>query len=92
MRGLDQELLAAASNWKYQARPGCGSEKVPLAAGSIPDKITALRVVEPELIRGYGARVIGSEKPLNAGLSADMRIVPVRYTAATAKAAPPQFA
>lgn len=75
IKELDQELLAAASNWKYQARPGCGSVEVPLAAGPIPDQATALKVVEPELIRVYGARVIGSEKPLNAGLSGDMWIV-----------------
>ena len=72
---LDQELLAAASNWKYQARPGCGSVKVPLAAGSIPDKTTALKVAEPELIRIYGERIIRSEQPLDAGVSGDTWIV-----------------
>jgi len=40
-----------------------------------PNQSTALKVVEPELIRIYGARVIGLEKPLNAGLSGDMWIV-----------------
>jgi hypothetical protein len=75
IKELDQELLGAASNWKYLARPGCGSVKVPLAAGPIPDDATALKVAEPELIRIYGARVIGSEKPLHADLSGDMWIV-----------------
>jgi TonB family protein len=75
IKELDQELLAAASNWKYLARPGCGSVKVPLAAGPIPDQTTALKVAEPELVRIYGARVIGSEKPFNADLSGDMWIV-----------------
>jgi TonB family protein len=75
VKELDQELLAAASHWKYVARPACGSVKVPLAAGPILDQTTALKVVEPELIRIYGARVIGSEKPLNAGLSGNIWIV-----------------
>jgi NTF2 fold immunity protein len=75
IKELDQELPAAVSNWKYRARPGCGKVKVPLAAGPIPDQTTALKVVEPELIRIYGARVIGSEKPLNADLSGDIWIV-----------------
>jgi len=75
VKELDQELLAAASNWKYQARPGCGSVKVPLAAGSIPDKTTALKVAEPELIRIYGERIIRSEQPLDAGVSGDTWIV-----------------
>jgi NTF2 fold immunity protein len=75
IKEFDQELLGVVSKWKYLARPGCGSVKVPLAAGPIPDQTTALKVVEPELIRIYGARVIGSEKPLNADLSGDMWIV-----------------
>jgi hypothetical protein len=75
IKELDQELLAAASNWKYQARPGCASVKVPLAAGPIRDQSVALKVAEPELIRIYGARLIHSERPLNAGLMGDMWIV-----------------
>lgn len=72
IKELDAELLAAASKWKYKERAGCGSTKVPLAAGPIPNESTALKVAEPELIRIYGASVINSEKPLNAGLSGDM--------------------
>jgi TonB family protein len=75
IRELDGKLLLAASNWKYQVRPGCGIVKVPLAAGFIPNEGTALRVAEPELIRTYGASVIASESPLTAGLSGNMWIV-----------------
>ena len=75
IKELDGNLLSAASQWKYQARPGCGVVKVRLAAGLIPNKDIALRVAEPELIRIYGAGVIASERPLNAGLSGDMWIV-----------------
>jgi TonB family protein len=75
IKELDQELLAAASNWKYLARPGCASVKVPLAAGPVPDQTTALKVAEPELIRIYGVRVLSSERPLSAGLLGDMWIV-----------------
>lgn len=75
IKRLDQELLVAASNWKYKARPECGSAKVPRAAGAIADESAALRVAEPELVRVYGPRVIGSEKPLNASLSGDMWVV-----------------
>jgi hypothetical protein len=75
IKELDGKLLLAASHWKYQARPGCGIEKVRLAAGLIPNEGTALRVAEPELIRIYGASVIASERPLTVGLSGDMWIV-----------------
>jgi hypothetical protein len=75
IKELDGKLPLAASNWKYQARPGCGIAKVRLAAGLIPNEGTALRVAEPELIRMYGASVIASERPLTAGLSGDMWIV-----------------
>jgi len=75
IKELDGKLLLAASQWKYQARPGCGIVKVRLAAGPIPNEATALRVAEPELIRIYGASVIASERPLTAGLSGEMWIV-----------------
>jgi TonB family protein len=75
IKELDQELVAAASKWNYKERPGCGTARVPLAAGPVPNQNTALKVAEPELIRIYGASVIGSEKPLIAGLSGDMWIV-----------------
>ena len=75
IKDLDQELLDVASSWKYRARPGCGSARVPLAAGPILDKATALKVAEPELIRTYGERIIRSEQPLDANLSGDMWIV-----------------
>jgi len=72
---LDQELIAIASDWKYQPRPGCGRRKVPLAAGPIPDQATAIKVAEPELIRIYGTRVIESEQPLDASSWGDKWIV-----------------
>jgi NTF2 fold immunity protein len=75
IKDLDQALLDVASGWKYRTRPGCGSAKVPLAAGPIPDKTTALKVAEPELNRTYGERIIRSEQPLDANLSGDMWIV-----------------
>jgi hypothetical protein len=75
IKELDGKLLSTASQWKYQARPGCGIVKVRLAAGPIPNEGTALRVAEPELIRIYGASVIASERPLTAGISGNMWIV-----------------
>jgi len=75
IKELDEELLNVASSWNYRARPGCESAKVPLAAGPIPDRTTALKVAEPELIRIYGERIIRSEEPLDANLSEDMWIV-----------------
>jgi TonB family protein len=63
---LDEKLFSAASHWKYEARAGCGSTKVPLSAGPISDEGTALRVAEPELIRAYGRGIIASERPLTA--------------------------
>jgi hypothetical protein len=75
IKDLDGKLLLAASQWKYQARPGCGIVKVRLAAGLILNADTALRVAEPELIRIYGASVIASERPLNAGSWGDMWVV-----------------
>jgi hypothetical protein len=75
VKELDRKLLLAASQWKYQARRGCGTAKVRLAAGLIPNEGTALGVAEPELIRIYGASVIASERPLTAGLSGNMWIV-----------------
>jgi NTF2 fold immunity protein of polymorphic toxin system component len=75
IKELDGQLLSAASQWKYQARPGCGIVRVRLAAGLIPNEGTALRVAEPELIRIYGASVIASERPLTAGISGNMWIV-----------------
>ena len=72
---LDGKLLSSASQWKYQARPGCGIVKVQLAAGLIPNEATALRVAEPELVRIYGASVIASERPFTVGLSGDIWIV-----------------
>jgi TonB family protein len=75
VKNLNDRLLAAASQWKYQARPGCGVMKVSLAAGSIPDADTAIKVAEPEMIRIYGAGVIKSERPIAATLSGDIWIV-----------------
>jgi TonB family protein len=71
IKELDRKLLLAASQWKYQARPGCGIVKVRLAAGLIPNADTALRVAEPELIRMYGA----SERPFTAESWGDIWIV-----------------
>jgi len=48
---------------------------VRLAAGLIPNEVTALKVAEPELIHAYGASVIASERPLTAGLSGGIWIV-----------------
>jgi len=75
IKELDGNLLLAASHWKYRARAGCGTVKVPLAAGPIPNEETALMVTEPELIHTYGASVIASERPLTAGMLRDMWIV-----------------
>jgi NTF2 fold immunity protein of polymorphic toxin system component len=75
IKELDGKLLLAASQWKYQTRPGCGTTKVRLAAGFIPNESTALRVAEPELIRIYGASVIRRERPLTAELEENTWIV-----------------
>lgn len=75
IKELDGKLVLAVSQWKYQARPGCGVVKVGLAAGPISDADTALKIAEPEMIRVYGASVIASERPLNAGSWKDMWVV-----------------
>ena len=75
VKNVDQQLLAAVSNWKYEPRTGCGAMKVSLAAGSIPDADTAIKVAEPEMILVYGEQTIKSERPLNARLSGETWIV-----------------
>jgi hypothetical protein len=72
---LDEKLLSTAVQWKYQTRPGCGAVRVRLAGGPIPNEATAVKMVEPELLRFYGASVIASERPLTAGLWGEIWVV-----------------
>ena len=57
IKELDEQLLVAASHWKYAPRPGCGVAKVPLAAGPIPNESASgnKRSFTAELIHIYGA-------------------------------------
>jgi TonB family protein len=71
IKELDEQLLVAASHWKYAPRPGCGVAKVPLAAGPIPNESTAINAVLPELIHIYGASQIAREEPFSAELSGE---------------------
>jgi len=75
IKELDEKLLSAAVQWKYEARPGCTALKVRLAGGPVPNETTALKMAEPELRRVYGASLIASERPLKARLWGEIWVV-----------------